>query len=220
MQTSDHIVKEYLDFLANPEFPCVAAKAAQSKNRVHCLVAGHMGCPAHDVQILQFLYEFVDLYRVSSQAYHTAAIIFNSPLDCTAQEFDTQLWARLSSLASIDRSNGYKHDQRVDADPLSAKFSFSLKEEAFFVVGLHLTSSRKSRQFKYPTLVFNPHAEFEKLRMLGRYDKMKRIVRKRDTLFSSSVNPMLSDFGERSEVFQYSGIPYDSDWVCPLKKYE
>jgi uncharacterized protein len=220
MQPSEYIIKEYLDFLENPDFPCVAAKAAQSKNRAHCFVAGHMGCPADDVQILQFLYHFVDLYRVANEPYYSASIIFNGPMNCSEQEYDAFLWARLSSLASIDRMNGYKHDRRVDGEPTSPRFSFSLKEEAFFIVGLHPGSNRRSRQFKYPTLVFNPHAEFEKLRALDRYEKMKKIVRKRDTMFSGSVNPVLSDFGERSEVYQYSGIAYDSEWVCPLKKYE
>ena len=50
----------------------------------------------------------------------------------------------------------------------------------------------------------------------ARYEKMKTIVRKRDIVYSGSVNPMLTDFGEASEVYQYSGRKYDSDWKCPL----
>ena len=120
----------------------------------------------------------------------------------------------------LDRDNGYTHDKSVDPDPSSPRFGFSLKEEAFFIVGLHPGSGRQSRRFKYPTLIFNPHAEFEKLRALGRYEKMKTIVRKRDVAFSGSVNPMLQDFGERSEVFQYTGMQYKEGWTCPLKQYE
>jgi FPC/CPF motif-containing protein YcgG len=218
METSDNIVNQYLNFLANVDFPCVAARAAQSKNRIQSIVAGDMGCPTHDSQILQFIYNFVDHYRMANEPYHTAAVIFKQPTVLTEQKFDSLLWQRLSSLSSLDRAKGYKHDARVDSDPASPKFSFSLKEEAFFVIGLHSASERKSRQFKYPTLIFNPHAEFEKLRTLKRYDKMKKIVRKRDVAFSGSVNPSLHDFGERSEVYQYSGVQHSADWVCPLKK--
>ena len=74
-----------------------------------------------------------------------------------------------------------------------------------------------SRQFKYPTLVFNPHAQFEQLRKTAKYDKMKLAVRKRDMAYSGSINPMLEDFGKVSEVYQYSGRKYDETWQCPLK---
>jgi FPC/CPF motif-containing protein YcgG len=66
-------------------------------------------------------------------------------------------------------------------------------------------------------MVFNPHAQFEELRKTNRYEKMKNIVRQRDILYSGSVNPMLADFGEASEVYQYSGRQYDGQWSCPLK---
>ncbi len=46
---------------------------------------------------------------------------------------------------------------------------------------------------------------------------MKNAIRKRDVAFSGSVNPMLEDFGKTSEVYQYSGRNYDSNWQCPLK---
>lgn len=220
MQVSENIVDEYLDFLSNPDFPCVAAKAAQAKERAHCLSVGHMGCPADDGIILEFIYRFTDIYRKSGKPFYSAAIIFNAPANTTDEVFDELVWKRLSALSALDRKNGYGHDKRVDQDPDSAKFGYSLKEEAFFVVGLHPGSSRRSRQFKYPALIFNPHAEFEKLRAQGRYDKLKTIVRKRDIEFSGSVNPMLTDFGERSEVYQYSGMQYPSGWTCPLKQYE
>ena len=105
----------------------------------------------------------------------------------------------------------------MDAYPKSEKCSCSMKEEAFCIIAVHPASNRQARQFKYPTLVFNPHAEFEKLREANRYDNMKAVVRKRDILYSGSVNPMLKNFGEDSEVYQYSGRNYDPQWECPLK---
>ncbi|MBA3674464.1 MAG: YqcI/YcgG family protein, partial [Chitinophagaceae bacterium] len=87
----------------------------------------------------------------------------------------------------------------------------------FYIIGLHTASSRQARQFKYPTLVFNPHAQFEQLKETAKYDMMKNAVRKRDIAFSGSVNPMLQDFGESSEAYQYSGRKYDESWQCPLK---
>jgi FPC/CPF motif-containing protein YcgG len=216
MESDQRIIEQYFEFLNRREFPCIAAKAAISKERVRGLVVRHMACPADDFTILEFLYSFVDDYRRSRESYHSAAVIFKQPVKISEDNFDDYLWLRLNSLASMDKKN-YKHDKRVDSDPSSPRFCFSLKEEAFFIIGLYADSSRKSRQFKYPTLVFNPHAEFEKLRKSNRYARMKEVVRRRDIAYSGSVNPMLEDYGSASEVFQYSGRQYRPDWICPLK---
>ena len=216
MESDQHIVEQYFEFLKRKEFPCVAAKAAISKKHVRTLVVPHMACPADDFTILEFLYAFVDNYRRSQEPYHSAAVIFRQPKTLNEENFEDYLWLRLNGLASMDKQN-YRHDKRVDSDPSSPRFCFSLKEEAFFIIGLYADSSRKSRQFKYPTLVFNPHAEFEKLRKSNRYARMKEVVRRRDIAYSGSVNPMLEDYGSASEVFQYSGRQYRPDWICPLK---
>ncbi len=210
------IIEEYLTFLKNKEFPCVAARTAAIKQQIICMVADNMMCPKDDNTILQFLYAFVDEYRNSKEFYHSAAIIFRTPEFKNEEIFDEFLWQRLQALADFDAKN-YGYDKRVDPDPSSENFSFSLKEEAFFIIGLHASSSRITRRFRYPTLVFNPHQQFEKLRELHRYEKMKKIVRKRDIAYSGSVNPMLADFGDASEVYQYSGRKYDDTWQCPLK---
>jgi uncharacterized protein len=210
------IVDEYLAYIKNKAFPCIGAKAAMEQKHINCMVADHMACSKDDQIILQFLYSFVEEYRSSAEFYHSAAIIFNGPECCSEELFDGLLWQRLQSLANLDAEN-YSFDGRVSSDPSSASFSFSLKEEAFYIIGLHPLSSRQARQFKYPTLVFNPHSQFEQLRKNGKYENIKHAVRKRDIAFSGSVNPMLEDFGNASEVFQYSGRNYDESWKCPLK---
>lgn len=215
MESDEFIINEYAEFLSGKGFPCIAAKAALSRNHIKCMVAMHMACPAHDREVLQFIYNFVDVYRASEESYHSAAVIFREPTEMDETAFDKLLWQRLKALASLDKVK-YAYDPRVDSNPTSVNYSFSLKEEAFFIIGLHPTSRRKARQFKYPALIFNPHAEFEKLRRLNRYTKMKDVVRKRDIKYSGSINPTLYDFGEASEVYQYSGIEYDSGWTCPL----
>lgn len=216
MERNENIVNEYLTYL-NTGFPCVAAKAALDRDQIKCFVADHMACPHDDEQILQFLYKFVDVYRNSEKSFHSAAIIFKGPDFTHEHAFDALLWKRLEALALLDKKI-FVHDKRVDADPASPNYSFSLKEEAFFIIGLHPASNRHARQFKFPTLVFNPHAEFEKLRNAEQYGKMQEVIRKKDTVYSGSVNPMLKNFGDASEVYQYSGVQYNSDWKCPFIK--
>jgi FPC/CPF motif-containing protein YcgG len=208
-------VKEYFDFIAKKDFPCVAAKTALTWQQLDCLVVDHLACPKDDAEILNFIYGFVEKYRQSEKLYHSAAVIFRGPTQPNEALFEELFWQRLQSLANLDaRQFGY--DPRVVADPSSPEFSFSLKEEAFFVVGLHPGSGRAARQFKYPTLVFNPHAQFEQIRANGRYDSLRDTIRTRDVAYSGSVNPMLQNYGAASEVYQYTGKAYDNAWQCPF----
>ena len=210
------IKEEYLSYINAKDFACIGAKAALSKGQIQCFVADSMACPKDDESILDFLYTFVDDYRTSNELYHSAAVIFKGPGFIDDEEFDKLMWQRLQALSDFDAAH-YKYDSRVDSDPSSSVFSFSLKEEALFIIGMHPANSRPVRRFSYPALVFNPHFQFEQLRQSGKYEKMKHVVRKRDFAFSGSINPMLKDFGDASEVFQYSGRKYDDTWQCPLK---
>jgi FPC/CPF motif-containing protein YcgG len=212
---ANDIIAAYLDFIRNQDFPCVAAKAALADNHIHAMVADHLGCPKDDERILKFLYEFIEEFRVSGTLYHSAVIIFTAPGDLAESDFDQLLWRRLQAISDLDALHA-RWDVRVKKDTSSPDFSFSIGEEAFYVIGLHANSSRRARQFRYASLVFNPHQQFEMLRKTDKYLPMKKAVRKRDIRFSGSVNPMLADFGESSEVFQYSGIRYDNNWKCPF----
>jgi uncharacterized protein len=210
------IKQEYLSYINSKGFACIGAKAALAKEQIHCFVADNIACPKDDGDILKFLYTFIDAYRNSNELYHSAAVIFKGPGFINDEQFDKLMWQRLQALSDFDAAN-YSYDRRVDADPSSSNFSFSLKEESLFIIGLHPASSRPLRRFNYPALIFNPHVQFEQLRQSGKYEKMKHVVRKRDIAFSGSINSMLEDFGHASEVFQYSGRKYDNTWQCPLK---
>ena len=219
-ENNETYLNAYKSFLYRKEYPCVAAKAAVQKQQVRVFVADHMACPHNDQDILNFMYGFVDEYRNSSEFFHSAAVIFRGPIEIPSEEaFESMLFQRLESLSRLD-ARQYGYDKRVSSDTTSRDFSFSMKEEAFYIIGLHPQSSRAARRFEFPALVFNPHQQFEELRSTNRYEKMKAIVRKLDTAYSGSVNPMLKDFGSAPEVFQYSGRQVDASWQCPLKIHQ
>jgi len=209
------IIEHFLAHLNDKLFPCVAAHNAVEKNNIQCMVADHMACPKDDEAIVTFLYDFIDEFRKAKDDFYSAVILFREPDIRSEEMFDSFFWTRLQALADIDAAH-YGYDPRVNPDIYSPNFSFSLKEEAFYIIGLHPASSRLARRFQYPAIVFNAHAQFEKLREENHYTRMQHVVRKRDLQYSGSVNPMLADFGESSEVFQYSGRQYEKDWKCPL----
>jgi hypothetical protein len=126
------------------------------------------------------------------------------------------MWERLQSLADKDAWKGLDYDPRVCPDPDSPHFSLSFGEEGFFVVGLHPRASRPARRFARPTLVFNLHDQFERLRSDGRYDRMRASILSRDAALAGSVNPMLAHHGETSEAAQYSGRVVGGEWACPF----
>jgi FPC/CPF motif-containing protein YcgG len=216
MDSQKQIKNEYLNYIKNVNFPCVAAKSALIYGQLKIMVADHMACPRDDKKILEFLYKFVDFYRGSNEIFHSAAVIFKQPDLLGEEQFENLMWRKLQSLSSQDAQN-YNYDSRVDCDVGSNKFSFSLKEEAFFIIGLHPKSSRISRRFKYPALVFNPHQQFETLRQKNCFDKIKNVIRQRDKKISGDVNHMLQDYGLVSEAAQYSGRQHNEEWQCPLK---
>ena len=232
----------FVDHINDKAFPCVAARSSVHAGNIAFYEASHMACPHDDQNILDFLYCFIDDYRKhdtiekddaiekhdtnekhgkivdyikTRDSFRSAVIIFEAPEQITEEHFEIFLWKRLQALHDLDKKN-YKYDSRVDSHPRSEKFSFSIKEEAFFIIGMHPGSSRLARRFKNPAIVFNPHGQFEKIKSENKYEKIKAIVRKRDERISGSINPMLADFGERSESFQYSGKLYDPGWQCPL----
>ena len=145
-------------------------------------------------------------------------MVFEGPGALDETGFETHLWARIQSLTAKDSWRGQPHDARVSADPEDPHFSLSFGGEAFFVVGLHPRASRPARRFAYPTMVFNLHDQFETLRALGRYEKLRAAIIDRDIDLAGSPNPMLSRHGTNSEARQYSGRAVAGDWACPYHR--
>ena len=209
------ITDDFQTFIGGKDYPCVAARAAAFRRHTPCLVAGHMGDDDDDARILLFIYDFIMQFRKATSSLHSAAVIFTEPESISEPVYERFFWDRLQSLSRLDAGR-YWYDSRVSADPASQDFSYSLGEEAFFIIGLHPSNARPARRFKYPAIIFNPHAQFEELRRNSQFDKMKKIVRERDMAMFGSINPMLDDFGTASEAKQYTGRQYGPGWQCPL----
>ena len=145
-------------------------------------------------------------------------MVFEGPRQIDEETFERHMWARIQSLTDKDAWHGVEHDARVEASPESPHFSLSFGGEAFFVVGLHPGASRPARRFETPVMVFNLHAQFDRLRAEGAYEKLRGSILDRDLALAGSINPMLARFGEISEARQYSGRPVEADWVCPFHR--
>jgi uncharacterized protein len=197
-------------------FPCVGAKAALARGTLQVLAADSIASAWDDLRIHDALLRFTQAYRDDPGLFRSFAVIFEGPDDLSESDFEAALWARVQSLSDKDVWRGQEYDPRVSSDPANPHFSLSFGGEAFFIVGLHPNASRPARRFDRPTMVFNLHDQFERLRAEGRYEGMREKILSRDEALAGSRNPMLARHGETSEARQYSGRAVGKDWACPF----
>ncbi len=202
--------------VAEAAFPCVGAKAALARGTLDVMAADRIDSAWDDLRIHDSLLTFTAAYRAEPTLFRSFAVVFGAPDDLDEAGFEACLWQRIQSLSDKDVWRGQSYDDRVSHDPDSPHFSLSFGGEAFFVVGLHPHASRPARRFPKPTLVFNLHDQFERLRADGRYEPMREKILARDERYAGSLNPMLARHGTVSEARQYSGRAVESGWRCPF----
>lgn len=209
MTTDDDIRQQFRAWVLGADYPCVGAKAAFNSGSDQVRVYAQL--LTSTAEIAQDLRSFAA--RTSESEYATFVAIFRESTGGSEAEFERQLWNQLQMLHELDDR---AWDASVSSDPRDPHFSFSFAGQAFYVIGIHANSSRHARQFPWPALVFNPHEQFDRLRGDGKWRRMQRTIRERDVQLQGSTNPMLSDFGERSEAPQYSGREVGANWQPPI----
>jgi uncharacterized protein len=212
------VATAFRDMVLTPQFPCVGAKAALSKEQMDILACRDITSGWDDLRIHPALLEVIDRYTTDNRIFRTLVVVFEQSPALSEDAFEEALWQRVQSLADKDDWKGFPVDHTVSPDPDSPHFSLSFGGKAFFVVGLHPASSRPARRFVHPALVFNLHDQFEQLRAEGRYEKLRASIIERDVALAGNENPMLARHGEVSEARQYSGRPVGSDWECPYSR--
>jgi FPC/CPF motif-containing protein YcgG len=201
------------------EFPCLGAKAALNSNSCSLHTFGEIGTDAATIKLSTALYDFTRSNFQQQHDYATFVAIFEQPRQANELEFENLFWKQLRALHARDAGH-FDWDPNVKSDPADPHFSFSFGGQALYVIGMHANSSREARRFPWPTLVFNPHEQFERLRADGHWKRMQETIRARDLALQGSINPMLSDFGEQSEARQYSGRAVEEDWQAPFTPVE
>jgi uncharacterized protein len=201
-------------FILDKSFPCVMAKSVINKGKLTLHEMDDL-TESSTNDIVEKIYAFVDDYRQDISKLSSFILVFNDERLKNFETFEKEFWSLLQGMHTKDYKN-YLHDPRVSSDPKNEKYSFSMKEEAFFILMLHPESPRMARRFKYPMIVFNPHQQFEELRNQGIFKKVRDLIRQKDKLLQGFINPMLNDFGEKSEVFQYTGKKYSLGATVPL----
>ena len=218
-ETQQQMHREVRQWLRDPRYSCVAAKAAFNTDAYRMGVYGDMAGSGPLAGLARDLFTFTREQAALGSDFTTFVASFTGPLITTEEEFERHLWNVLQTLYDVDRLFN-PADTAVAESPEAGNFGFSFAGRGFFVIGLHPASSRLARRFAWPTLVFNAHFQFDRLKADGRYPKMQAAIRARETAWQGSLNPNLSDFGERSEARQYSGRAVEEDWQCPFQVHQ
>lgn len=199
--------------ISHPDYPCLGARSVIRRDRATVHVYDALGSRESARRILEDLHQFasgVDL----EDGLASFVALFRGPEMRDERQFEGLLWEQLREVHAADE---LPWTPDVSGDPDDPHFAFSAAGTAYFVVGLHPMASREARRAAVPTLVFNPHAQFEQMRASGAYARMRDRIRARDAALQGQINPMVSDHGTSSEARQYSGREVSPDWRAPFE---
>lgn len=205
----------FRSLVLNQRFSCVGAKSAVRRGGYRFGLYTALDSTGASAGLARDLFEFVEDQPSLEGEFTTFVASFGGPVTADEGQFEKLLWAQLQRLHEKDRMH-HPWDPAVSADPEDSNFAFSFAGRAFFVVGLHPAASRFARRFAWPTLVFNAHEQFEKLREEGRFGRLREVIRAREIALQGDLNPNLGDFGDFPDSRQYSGRPVEEDWRCPF----
>ncbi|KJJ37891.1 hypothetical protein MB09_12680 [Aequorivita vladivostokensis] len=204
---------DFRNFILEENHPCIMANTVFQMEKFQLQSYGTLGSKNTAQALWEDLKEYIAHYDFGNKDFESFLAVFPETEVVSELEFENLLWRQLQYLHERDTE---PWDPTVSDDPENPNFSFSIGGRAFYVVGLHPKASRKARRAPYPTLVFNLHSQFEQLREMGVYQKVRDKIRERDTALQGNINPVLEDFGERSEARQYSGRNVGGSWKCPF----
>jgi FPC/CPF motif-containing protein YcgG len=202
--------------LHDPDFPCVGAKSVVNQASYRFGLYSELAGADATAGLALDLCRFGCAGDAVGGEFRSFIACFKEPKLRSMVKFEALLWQQLAALHDLDKQH-FDWNPEVSRDPNDASFSFSFAGGAYFVVGLSPASRRWARRFPWPTLVFNDHFQFQRLREAQRFDRIRDVIRERDEALHGTPNAMLEDHGAHSEARQYSGRTVRSDWRCPVQ---
>jgi FPC/CPF motif-containing protein YcgG len=221
-QLAQSVSDEIASLIMEKNYPCTAAIQALFRKDYRIGLYGKLGegerSKALGTDLLIFLEEQT---RTGSEYLSFMAVFPNKDESSACEgfsevEFEERLWRELSLLTNLPEFQNFKWDPEFSANPTDQNFCFSWGGKAFFVVGLHPKSSRRSRKFSQPMLIFNVYEQFRELARQRKYEGMVQTNRRRDVAYQGSVNPTVEKYGDNWEAIQFSGRENGAEWKCPF----
>ena len=206
-----------LNLIDLPSFPCTMAKTLKSQGGLEIFKTdAEVGDSAELLIRLKSFSKSVDQYPDKMKSF---VVEYSSKevTDLSFSQFEKEFWSLLGSLRNRELNLG-DYDSDVSERPMDPDFGFSIDGRSYFLIMLHPDSPRLSRRAEAPAIVFNLRSQFQDLREKGIFERIKRVVRRRDKKLQGFINPMMSDHGDAPEWMQYSGREMKPESKCPFAK--
>ncbi|ARF59077.1 guanitoxin biosynthesis heme-dependent pre-guanitoxin N-hydroxylase GntA [Streptomyces gilvosporeus] len=202
-------------FFLGDSFPCLAGRSAWRQGGITHHHYTWFGDDDTARQMAADLERYVKAVDWDAKPFTSFVATFSGPLQLSEIEFEDVLWRQLQALHDHDSlTHGWA--EGYDRDASSGAFAYSVAGHPFFVIGLHETHSRIGRRPPFPMLAFNSHAQFDRIKAAGLWDRLQEKIRKQDIELQGNINPNLVEYEKLSEARRYSGRRKPEDWVCPF----
>lgn len=218
------LLQDIRHLIMKPNYPCVAAVSSFLK---HDFMSGNykdFGSGQCAAQLASDLLKFKTEQRRLKSPFYSFWAVFENDEVASEDEYEKKMWNELSAVhefeiknAGLQSSEQLPWDPKFSRNPKDKNFCFCLGGDAYFVVGMHPQSSRLSRRFPYPVIIFNLYEQFDDLMKKNTFAPMVQLNRQRELKFEGSVNPMVEKHGQSWESIQFSGKNNDDQWGCPFK---
>ncbi|MGW1840788.1 guanitoxin biosynthesis heme-dependent pre-guanitoxin N-hydroxylase GntA [Streptomyces sp. NPDC002067] len=193
-------------FLLGDSFACLAGRSAWRQGGITHRHYTWLGDDGAARQLAEDLEAYVAAVDWTAKPFTSFVATFSGPLEVPETEFERLMWQQLQGVHDHDsRTHGWA--EGYDHDPQSGGFAFSVAGHPFFVIGLHETHVRVGRRPPFPMLAFNSHAQFDRIKAAGLWDRLQEPSRPcstgRDPPARSGAAPCRGRAGAR--------------WGCPSR---
>ena len=148
------LVRRFQHHMLDKLFPAPVEQGMAHRKYTRYFVADKMSSSKNDREILLFLYSVIEELRASKQNAYNAVVLFKGPDIQTEDEFEFFLGERLRGLVELD-SWQFSIGAGIIGEYPCSDFRLNLKEETLHITGLHGLSTRKTRRFPFPAIVFS-----------------------------------------------------------------
>lgn len=207
----------FKNLVLSPHFACVGAQSSvKGENYAFCAYPNMTTVSTaeglcHDLIAFKQQFNLPGINKVKGAPFLTFVAAFSGPNIADQIDGIKHFYTLLKQLHEQDKKyfkwGGVDHAQYVSNDVNSPDFGFSLSGDAFFMPFLYSYSGSPARISSIPMVVFNAHVIFAKLRQINAFERLKTLIRSRQTW----VHPALGDHGDVKEFDQYALVDPDGE---------
>lgn len=194
---AEHLVSVFRALLLSPAFPCLGGSGLVRSGDYCFAVYDRLGAPESIEQQTTDMRRYLSGRPADTHPFTAFVAAYLAPSTRDDEQFEALMWRQLTGMEAHPTRGCDRHIHLVDGD--DPGYVFDGRE--FFVVGMHPASSRFSRRYPWPLLVFNALSHAQEMQKRGKHVSMSRKILERDRELQGSDNPSL----HAPQRMQFSG---------------